>query len=256
MKHIRKRFFIKSDTNRFDGSKFEVITLNNNVKKEDLKSKKDHIAYVETDTGLVYGGFIHQVENKNLFFPIPDPTLIYFNNAQLSIANIKKSRKKLIEKVDFTKSQDETAINEMYDYYGTTCGFVIFLFTSIESFINNLIPEDMIFEVSSTRRTEVYNKKQIQEFLDFKTKVTKVLKQATGKDFFHKATPANEMIWNLKNFRDNIIHTKPEETPLKYQELIKSSLNFKYERALDSVAKFMNYYKPDYIIECDCGADY
>jgi hypothetical protein len=64
------------------------------------------------------------------------------------------------------------------------------------------------------------------------------------------------MIWNLKEFRDQIIHTKPDDNPLMYDSLIKMSLNFKYDETLEAVATFMNYYRPDYIVECNCGLDF
>lgn len=258
MKHIKKRFLLESDSEKlkFDDKRFEIINLSQEVSTDVLKNKKDNIAFIETEKGFIYGGFVHKIEGKNMVFPMPDPTLIYFHNAQISIRNIKDARKKLIDKVDFTKSLNESAINEIYNYYGLTSGFVIFLFTSIESFINQLIPEDIVYKNELSKKTEVYNKVQIQEYLDFKTKITKVLKQATNKDFFLKQSSANQLIWNLKDFRDDIVHTKPEENPLQYQKLIKTSLNFKYDKALAAIATFMNYYKPNYIEECGCGSDF
>ena len=68
---------------------------------------------------------------------------------------------------------------------------------------------------------------------------------------------ARQHIWNLKEFRNDIIHTKPKkDAVLWYDNLIKKSLNFKYLETLNAVAKFMNFYKTDYIIECDCGKDF
>lgn len=63
------------------------------------------------------------------------------------------------------------------------------------------------------------------------------------------------MIWSLKAFRDSIIHTKQNPDQSSYFKLMKIALDFKYDTALESVAKFMNFYKPDYIVECDCGSD-
>jgi hypothetical protein len=258
MKHIKKRFLIESTSEKlkFENPQFELIALNENFSEKTLSSHKDSVAYMQTDGGLIYGGFVHKVEGKNLVFPIPDPTLVYFNNAQLSLRNITEHKNKLLDKVDFTKSLSESALNEIYNYYGTTTGFVIFLFTAIESFINQKIPSDFKYSQSSNRKTEIYDKQQIQEFLDFKTKITNVLSEATGKDFFKNTTPAIQAIWNLKYFRDDIIHTKQDSNILKYDKLIKTSLNFKYDVALESVAKFMNFYEPNYIIECDCGKDF
>ncbi len=95
------------------------------------------------------------------------------------------------------------------------------------------------------------------EFIDFRTKLTIILPEVTQKkDFMKLASAASSFIWNLKEFRDDIIHTKPKNEHPLYDDLIKKSLNFKFENAIDSVAKFMNHYQEDYIKECDCEGDF
>lgn len=258
MKHIKKRFLLESDeeTLKLDEDKFEVLKLDKNFDHRVLNGKKKSIALVSTDQKKMYGGFVHKVDGKNYIFPVPDPTLIYFHNAQINIARIKEYKSKLLTKLDFNQELTEPAINEIYNFYSITSGFVIYLFTSIESYINQLIPESFVFKRISTKRTELYDKKQIQDSIDFKTKITEVIAEATSKNFFTNQTPTNQLIWNLKEFRDDIIHTKPDDNPLKYDKLIKTSLNFRYADTLDAVAKFMNFHKPDYIVECDCGKDF
>jgi hypothetical protein len=258
MKHIKKKFLLESKKGSIDFSQpgFYEVDLTNGVDNSELTKNKKSAAFLETDNGHIYGGFVHKVNGKHFVFPVPDPTLIYFNNAQLSVARITATKAKLLESIDFDKSLGEPALNEIYNFYGTTSGFVIFLFTAIESFINQQIPDGFVFENQLSKKTELYNKQQIQEYLDFKTKVTSVLKEISGKDFFQKQTPSNQLIWNLKKFRDAIIHTKPNATILQYDDLIKTSLNFNYNKALEAVALFMNFYKPKYIIECDCGKDF
>ncbi len=258
MKHIKRRFFLQttSDQVNFDNPNFENLNIEKGITQEQLSERKDSIAYVETTDGIVIGGFVHKVDGKNYMFPVPDPTLIYFNNAQLNVKAISEQKKILLKKLDVTVALNSPAIHDIYNYYGLTSGFIIFLFTAIESFINQMIPDDFIYEDKQNRKTEIYNKAQIQEFLDFKTKITKVLKETTGKNFFINQTPTNQSIWKLKEFRDDIIHTKQDENPLKYNNIIKNSLSFNYGKTLLAVAKFMNYYKKDYIIECDCGKDF
>ena len=258
MKHIKRRFFLQTTSDKINLNKpeFEVLDLQKGISQSDLSNRKDSIVYVETEDDVVIGGFVHKVDGKNYMFPVPDPTLIYFNNAQLNIQAIIEQKKVLLKKLDVTIELNSPAIHDIYNYFGLTSGFVIFLFTSIESFINQMIPDDFIYEDEQNKRTEIYNKNQIQEFLDFKTKITKVLNKATEKNFFSNQTPTNQLIWKLKEFRDDIIHTKQDENPLKYNNLIKKSLSFKYESSLLAVAKFMNHYKKDYIIECDCGEDF
>lgn len=258
MKHIKKKFLVEFNADKFDvdDPRVEFIDLDKNFSSKQLNGKKDYITWIKTDLNNAYAGFVHKVEGKNLVFPIPDPTLIYFNYAQTYIQIIKKCKKDLLKKLNFEQPITETGLAEIYSYFGVTSGFVIFLFTAIESFINSMIPEDFEFKIESKKKTEVYNKNQIQEVLDFKTKISEVLPSATGKDFFKNSTSANQIIWNLKEFRDEIIHTKPDGDILKYDRLIKKSLTFKYEKSLDAVATFVNFYKPKYIEECDCEAEF
>lgn len=236
--------------------KMVYVDIKNSDTEKELSKRRGTVAYVQTEDDIVYAGFVHNIKGKDYVFPVPDPTLIYFNNAQLSLASIAENKNKLIEKLDFREKLSEPALNEIYNFYGVTSGFVIFLFTAIESFINHIIPEDFEYKNILKNKTEVYTKQQIQENIDFKSKLTKVLPQATGNNFFLKSTPTNERLWKLKEFRDDIIHTKPGQSELKYDNLIKDSLKFKYEETLGAVAKFMNFYKPDYIVECDCGLDF
>jgi len=254
MKHIQKRFFLEEDEKSLlqRSDKFEILKIDKDFDNQMLNNRKQTLVFTVTDTGKSVGGFVQKIEGRNYVVPIPDPTLVYFNNAQGYVAKIIEMKKKLLTKLDFSQELSESAINEIYHFYGLTSGFVIFLFTSIESFINQIVPDDFTFTKKLTKRTELYNKLQIHE-LDFTTKITEVLSQAKGKSFFTQSTPSNGRIWNLKDFRNEIIHTKPDESPLKYEKLIKKSLNFGYGETLDAVAKFMNFYKEDYILECKCG---
>ena len=43
---------------------------------------------------------------------------------------------------------------------------------------------------------------------------------------------------------------------MQQEELIKRLLKFSFEETFNSVAKFINHYKQDYVIECDCGVDF
>lgn len=258
MKHIKKRFLFQTIAKdfSFDPLRFEEIRLNKDSNQDYLKDRDGSYTLIQTEKDILIGGFVHNVGGKNYAFPIPDLTLVYFDYAQKSVKVIESKKKQLLEKVDLSLKLSEPAINEIFSFYSVTSGFIIFLFTSIESFANSLLPADYKFIRKSKSKTEVYDQFQIQEHLDFKTKITKVLSDISKKDFFISQTKTNQMIWSLKEFRDSIIHTKHNPNPFDAHKLIKKALTFKYMQTLDSVAKFMNFYKPDYIVECDCGNEY
>ena len=150
----------------------------------------------------------------------------------------------------------ETPIHDLYNYYGYTTAVIVNLFTALEAFLNQQIPSEYKYIVNTPKKTEIFNHQQIFETIDFKTKLTKIIPEVAGKNFMHNDTPTNGYIWSLKEFRDSVIHTKPKnESPL-YQDLMKKSLDYKYDKAIEAVAKLMNFYQPGYIVECDCGNDY
>jgi len=265
MKHIKKRFYLERPLDDVHADKnyknVELVDLRSpNIKEKLKKSKKETVYYTKTD-GTAYGGFICNIDGQTSVLPIPDPTLVYFDTAHWHLKQIKDRKRELKEKLDLNKELDETGINQVYHFYAATSGFIIFLFTSIESFINQQIPSDYVYKNVLPKRSELYTQEQIYFSVDFETKIKKVLPQVTGKmDYLAKVSEKTTRILNLKHFRDEIIHTKPETQVLNpeihYEKLITKSLNFDYSKTLDAVASFMNYYKPNYIIECNCGEEY
>lgn len=257
-KHILKKFSnqVTMDT-PLDQANPDVFELDDPEVdfKDLLKKRKKDLLMIQTTESLTYLTAILNIDGTHIPIPLPDPTLVYFDAAYNFLCQIPERRKKLLDALQLKNNQlKEPAINEIYHYYSTTCGFTIFLFTAIESFINQQIPEDYKFSNVTNRRTEIYNKTQIQESIDFKTKLTKVLPDITGKNFFLKSTLENEFILKLKDFRDNIIHTKKVGKKIPYDSLLETALKFKYQKALDSVATFMNFYKKDYLTECPCSS--
>ncbi|RYH74633.1 hypothetical protein EVU94_06350 [Flavobacteriaceae bacterium 144Ye] len=258
MKHIKRRFFYQTNSNDpiFNEKKIEMIDLRANVEENILSDRKGEIAFLELEDDTLIGGLVNKIDGINYLVPIPDPTLIYFNNAQMGLKRISEQRKILISKLNLSSEDKKPPIHELYDFFGLSSGFVIYLFTAIESFINSMIKDDYNYIDRQKNKTIIYNKMQIQESLDFKTKIKVILKENTGKDFFKNNNLNNQLIWKLKEYRDDIIHTKQENDFLRYKNLIKKGFDFKYLDTLKSVAKFMNYYKEDYIIECNCGQDF
>lgn len=220
-----------------------------------LKENNNKPSVLFTDTGLATVGYVHNINGRRLIIPIPDPTLIYFHQAQISVAQIEEYRNELIEKLDLASGDSETAINEYYKFFGVSTGYVVFLFAALEAFINIIIPDGFEFKVIRDSRTEIYNKEQI-ELLDFKTKIDKVLLEATGKSFFKTSTPTNERIWRLREFRNAIMHTKPGKDYSNLNNIVHRLVKFNYSETLHAVALFMNFYKPGHIVECGCGKDF
>jgi len=223
---------------------------------EKRKYHKDDHALMITDKNYAYKAFPYNHHGVHKWIPEPDPVLIYFHSAYINFKSVEQLKQKIFDVLS-GETVTEKIINDLYSYFGVTNGYVIFLFTAIEAFINKHIPDDFIYSETKTNRTEVYNKEQILRYLSFDVKMKNILVKATKKDFFAKFPNKAIHIKNLKEFRDIIVHTKMKSdghTPYDY--LYKTALKFKYEETIDAVADFFNFYQDNYIEPCPCSQEY
>lgn len=252
-KHILKKFVfevqfteeemekIKKETSSFP---FEELPK---IKKENFKLP----TFVITDTNKILNCFPYKAAGRISLIPEPDPVLIFFNSAYLNYATIAETKKTILAKL-LEPTLNEVIINDLYNYFGMTCGFVTFLFTALEAFMNQFIPDDYQHSKKGNKCIETYNKEEIQRHFTFKEKLL-VMAKISGKDFSETNEPTFQVISNLKDYRDSIVHLKQvKEGSSAYNYIYKKALDYKYSDALNSVAKFLNYYKPDYIEECPC----
>jgi hypothetical protein len=262
MKHIKKKVL-----NEFTKEEFEAYAAKNKMtsykKGDDVdKLKKTKIpnnsrTILHTTKDKYFTGFIHYMNGKPYTFPEPDPTIIYFSSAQRFRRQIIETREKLLKNVDFTQAAiDDNVIEDLYNYYETVCGTVIFLFISLESFLNQLIPDDAVYKKEMKSKTETYNHSQIQEHISFGDKIKVVIPQLTSKDFYKTHPLKSQIIDQLKDFRDSIIHTKNENKNIRFDFIVKRSFTFDFDKAIIHTADFMNFHKADYIVECNCGKDF
>lgn len=258
MKHIKKKYLFaeKNITVRSNNINSSVKKVDRRDKKT-LKNNKNDIAFVKTTEDLFIKGFIHNYNGNYTVVPMPDLTLVYFDHAYYMNKVRKEKEKELFQKLNSEEEVAEEATNEIYHYYGHASNCIISLFTAMESFINHLIPDSENFKRQLKNRTEIYSKEQIQEHINFNDKLKIVLPYFfEGKNFFKKSTPVNQVLSSLKELRDDIIHTKSEKNFEKQEKLFERVLKFKYDKAIEAVGTFMNFYIPDYLVECDCGVDY
>ena len=192
MKHIKRKFLVellKNDINT-QGLTFISSADQDYSKKINSVKATDYFSLIQLEDDKLIGCLLHKIQGQNLIFPIPDPTLIYFSSAQNNLNSIKEYKRNLVSNLnpvsDKPNKLSDSVIHDFYKYYGATTGYAIFLFTAIECFINQMIPDNFFFADVQTRKTETYSKQQIQEYLSFETKLKKVLPMATNKDFFKK----------------------------------------------------------------------
>ena len=255
MKHILKKG-IKSFQDLSEIP--EGTQIHGQISQELLKSKtKDQDLIIATDRGEYIKALTHNVNGTRHLIPFPDLTLVYFDSAYNLNIQREEFEKKVLKGADGNKEFGNVEFDSVYKYYGYSSSSIIALFTTLECFVNHMIPDDFEFEERNKRSTTIYDKEQIQKYLSIDKKLENVLPEVTKTKSFKKAHPQKaQHIDNLKDIRDRIVHPKSSAYHREQEDLIKRIINFKFDKAFDAVAAFLNYYQPGYIEECTCGADY
>lgn len=256
-KHIKKRFLNEHDLPHEIADKYPGN--DQLISQDDIKGIKiptGHTPYLMTNSSI-FQAFPFKYQGQIRFIPEPDPVLVYFHMAYTNYTIIEEKKKNILKPL-LDRVMGEPMINEWYQYFGLTSGCIIFLFTTLEAFINRCIPDQYEYKRLGSKSTEIFTKQQIEEFLPFNEKMKSVLPEIKGKNFYDAHPPTSQHITNLKEFRDSIIHTKTSKDAPTYDHLFKKSLTFKYKESLNAVAAFCNYYHPNnkYIVECDCKFDW
>lgn len=257
MKHIKKKYLFQGPlpiTNLNNLQNIDLLVDNQELLKE--KSKDYFVGLNLADSNELIYAFIYKHRGKYINIPLPDYTLVYYNFAYSLNIERKKRQEILLSHLSNIETVTHDSSNELFNFYGLASSYIVNLFTSIESFINSMLPDGENYIVETNKKTEVYNKIQIQEFVSFMDKLKKVLPSFHKKNFFSVRTPTNQHIINLKELRDEIVHTKSDSKLETSIELFRRLLNFRYDETLDAVAALMNFYKPNYIEACNCGKDF
>lgn len=251
MKHIKKKY-------QFESLKLPIKegatpSFVNRSDSETLKEiNKDTVPLIQTTDGSNIWGMHYNYNGAQTIIPLPDLALVYFDFGHISNRIRKEYEKKLFEKLTAREQVTEEASNELYHYFGAASSCIIGMYNALEAFVNSIIPDDFVFQKELKQKTELYNKEQIQRNMGTMEKIKDLLPQI----FKNKFNLSSSLITDLKNLRDEIVHTKSKPGFSTQEELIKKMLDFKYEKCMEDLRDFMNHYKPNYIENCECGKDF
>lgn len=254
LKHIKKK---TADYIQFEKevlSKPEITSDFTESKWPNFKEVKNKNAFLFTETGEMFRAFFFNDNGNTCAIPLANPVLIYFNSAQANLSYIYSVRKQLMSLFRTNSHVPESSLKLFYDFFGASSNFVIALMTSLEAFVNQKIPTDYIYKGSKSGKT--YNNEQIQRSISLYEKIINILNKIENKNFSKEYSAQQHRINNLKQLRDNIVHTKKGEAFLNYTELFKNSLQFRYDLTIEAVRDFINYYHPNLIEPCNCGLDF
>jgi hypothetical protein len=182
--------------------------------------------------------------SKIFTFPEPNPVCIYYSSANKHLQQSYALKNTL-----FSEEQHFNATyhyENFIEYFQETSEGVMLLVTTIEGFINQLLPDDLDLEIGGVRK----DKKDI-EWLDINTKLRQVVPSLTGIDFQQTNNKEYENLCLVIDLRNDLIHLKKsiKKNITHYQTLFKRLVDFDHVGCSDSIFNFINTVIPNYLIE-------
>lgn len=212
-------------------------------KSDRLAEEYDYDLILQTTDSLIFGfEFIN--DGEKLMIPEINPVTIYFSNAVMSNNKIHYYKKILIDKAQKGIIQPHSFGN----YFQLSFNCIINLQSAIETLVNKLIQENEYYFYDSNRRARNGN---IHDKIDI------ALPEISHKNFENDFEDEYLDIKNLIRIRNQMIHLKPdvENTNTKYKIPYRKIIEFNFGKTIESAKKFINYYQPNLIEECDCGSE-
>lgn len=177
-------------------------------------------------------------------FPEPNPVHLYFRNAcnHLAASQSLLSELKRIEPFHY-----ELQYNKFLDYFNEVTTGIIFLVTSVEAFINQHIPDNIIYTIDENKQ---WDKTDIER-QDLKTKIKIIIPTIYDLYFLRTHEKEYSQIFNIQNLRDDLVHLKTEHknNMTFYENIIKRILDFEPNKYVDAVFLYLNHLDSDFLQE-------
>lgn len=182
--------------------------------------------------------------SKIFTFPEPNPICIYYNSANRHLQQSYALKNKFFSEEQHFEANYHYA--NFIEYFQETSEGITLLSTTIEGFINQLLPENLQLEIDGVMK----NKNEI-EWLDITTKLRQVIPNLTDIDFQQTNGKDYANICLVIDLRNDLIHLKKsvKENITNYQVLFKRLVDFDHIACSDSIFTFINTVIPDYLVE-------
>jgi len=168
---------------------------------------------VPSGAAITQAAIIHHGKER-IGITIPNATALLLNLSQISHLQAEQLISKCLSNKDnFGHLPD----SDVFTFYEQMMASIVFAYTSLESFVNEELPDEYIHIVVDKRYTQHYNKEQIERHLNLDIKLGDVLPSV-----LKVKTPKGTKIWDdfkkLKDIRDRIIHMKTSDRNFSGQD--------------------------------------
>ena len=122
----------------------------------------------------------------------------------------------------------------------------IFLFTAMEAFANQMIPEDYIYEKEINNEIIKFDKKQIEGRIGTEEKMGVILSGIYGKEL--KQSPLWAIFKDLKDLRDSLVHLKTDGVHYirAYEGIYGKMVDTDYKIFFENIKGIMIFFVPKY----------
>jgi hypothetical protein len=203
----------------------------------------------------------HSVKhNQNTYFSVfPNPVHLFLSSAienyefseQIKATNFPKCGKKAGENL-YALDAEENDTHSCYNsFLRNRCSSIIMLVSSIEAFLNHIIPNDFVYQRITKKGTTNFDKIKIESSaINFKEKLDQVIKQyLESKKYNVNFNEEIKIISDLNRIRNSIIHlkTNAENDISVYFDDIDIMLSFDLENGIQTVINYMNKVKQGFV---------
>lgn len=221
------------------------------------RAKSGHFIAIAPDSKQLFS-FIPIIEKEQFFTAqFPDPIQLYYASAFANYQFAKKTR----HNITFQKRQPQPlnfVSSYLYNWHlQYKISTIIFLHSTIEAFINYLMPDDFIYKQEYigeksdkfVKQTKEFSKEQTERYILFKEKLNKVIPQLTGIDFQRSYQSVYDKLLNLNRLRNDIIHLRSskEKNQQYFHKVFDEVVNINLTPFVNAVRDFVNTIKPGFI---------
>ncbi len=229
---------------------------------QQLKNISEQLVMRKDEEDNSYLGFIYKdkTRRENYVINIPVMPMVFFDSAYTSNLHLRIAKEKLLDGLatgNIDGMYYPAIDHNIYRFIGYSTSTIILLCNSLECFANEMIARNKyVYTNVLKHKKELYDHTQIQNNIDFKTKLFKILPAV-----FNKKPDPNSLflqtIHQLIDLRNDITHLKLEENLfVERSGITRRLLSYDHDKSLLAVRKFVNYFVPNYLQDCDCEGEF
>lgn len=183
------------------------------------------------------------IKKNKIMLITPSMVALQINIANEALREVKALNNK-IQNLHSQQKLEDGSINELliehtlevYNFIEHAQKAIIFSFTALETFINLSIPNNFIWKKTTSRKTEVYDKEQIERYISWKEKINLVVTDIYEVPQIKKMSFWSDLI-ELLDIRNRLIHIKSSDDT----EVLTDLLNKNIFKICISSQDYINY---------------